>query len=437
MNIATVPEHANAESVANLESVLENAHDSLVQLPREISYGSPLDQAALYQTLITWAGDRRARVARLPFSQAELSIDPSEFRLTDLAFVLATVCGRLESSDGSDITAEVRRSRLGDRLSRQGFRAGETGGPDAILLAADDSRLSASSELSSVRSKTADSNARTLYYRVSLDSSDREQDRAALGEGEEVLSDAWQRRYLIRTRYPVGHPKRDNAIFTPLGARVLQLTDADLIRWEGAHPRGSSPADWLGEALFELIQNVERHASTSLRGAPLPYAISGLLVDTRSVSSLTKGATPGSPSANFISRLAAATRPRPSRLVAVTVIDSGEGLAHTAARRIAGASIRSESDEIHFLKQALAGTPQGQGRPLHGFGLARVSDLLSELGGFVRIRSGSLSVFRDFIAHPLKRPNDSVTNWQFDHADGGHNRRGAAVTLLIPVGGEA
>lgn len=99
-------------------------------------------------------------------------------------------------------------------------------------------------------------------------------------------------------------------------------------------------------------------------------------------------------------------------------------------------SPESPAHELRYFLRALRMTSSGSTRePLRGLGLRRVQTLLSELGGFARIRSGRFSIQRDFLQQPFGGADERESLWW-----GGvsaptprEKTAGTALTLLLPI----
>ncbi|MBA4247285.1 MAG: hypothetical protein C0444_03200 [Microbacterium sp.] len=127
----------------------------------------------------------------------------------------------------------------------------------------------------------------------------------------------------------------------------------------------------------------------------------------------------------------------------VSVIDHGIGLAASAAKALNENSPGSEDEEIGYLMKALNRQFKVSSRPLGNIGLPLVQQLLTNLDGFMSIRTGRTEISRDFIKTRLElkdiaesgsRPMRFV-EWvppslnEFSVGD----RAGAAVTFMMPV----
>ena len=116
------------------------------------------------------------------------------------------------------------------------------------------------------------------------------------------------------------------------------------------------------------------------------------------------------------------------------VVDSGDGLAFTAAARDDLRALDPVA-ELKYFQRAVSGDARSPERPLHGFGMTIVGHLLTAMSGFVQIRSGSIVLHRDFgnsQFNAMKR--DLTTDWAFD-LDAGtepHRRWGSVVTIVLP-----
>ena len=88
------------------------------------------------------------------------------------------------------------------------------------------------------------------------------------------------------------------------------------------------------------------------------------------------------------------------KFLEVSVFDAGIGLAqHALGRAITDTT--SLKEEYDLVMKCLRKYTSASGRTFRGLGLHRVMTLLTQTKGFVRYRSGRLSLFRNFHEHPF------------------------------------
>ncbi|MBT1696078.1 hypothetical protein KK083_04265 [Fulvivirgaceae bacterium PWU4] len=125
----------------------------------------------------------------------------------------------------------------------------------------------------------------------------------------------------------------------------------------------------------------------------------------------------------------------------ISVIDSGSGLAQRYAER--DADSMTVSEEYQFLKECLMKNKtshkefsDAQGR---GIGLHRTMELLDSKKGFLRIRSGRMHLYRNFLKFPFlnkesSNPNYSLQDWDTNSTIP-ENRpmiEGTSISIILP-----
>jgi hypothetical protein len=141
-----------------------------------------------------------------------------------------------------------------------------------------------------------------------------------------------------------------------------------------------------------------------------------------------------------------------ARMIELTFFDSGEGLAYwMAADGAPRTNYLTFKDEIRYTASALQ---RGSGARdtiffLSGQGIPRALEAISKLGGFVHLRTGRMSLFRDFIVEPFSADEHQDTDALFGtevelryFRDWSTRRRafsefepsrGTTYTVLLPV----
>lgn len=231
------------------------------------------------------------------------------------------------------------------------------------------------------------------------------------------------------------HPRTGEVLadFTGLVRQaLLRLIKRNRLRIEDVD------AGLLASLFRELFSNTHLHARTDLEGALYPRSARGIVFALRPVDiphdAFSAGLNALREYIESMERQAA--RPR-VEFLEVSVFDSGPGL----AARSFGAlipdqmPIQKEYDLVHkcFLK-SITTVPN----PAHGWGLPRVMHALKSSGGFMRLRTGRLSLCKWF-PPGLEEPRVTDADLQFTDISGGppeqHARvEGAVFTILIPIG---
>lgn len=190
----------------------------------------------------------------------------------------------------------------------------------------------------------------------------------------------------------------------------------------------------VGSLLHEVFENTDEHATRDLEGNILKKSVRGFFVrrhwlSPTEIEKLTEGYPPLRAFCESIPALADAKR----QLIEVSVFDSGPGLAQRLRRKsLSALSTKEEFDAVQDCFRAGVTTKTHSG---HGIGLRYVIRLLQQKKGFMRIRTGRLSLFADL---------SSVGAAEEEHmprlmdASGSDLRRvgrvrGTLLTFLIPL----
>lgn len=224
----------------------------------------------------------------------------------------------------------------------------------------------------------------------------------------------------------------------PLGWRVMGLSPVGLRH----DAQFAEDAYELGKALFELVQNTHEHALTNALGARFTHSVRGVHVRalTQPRGRLVASARGQNDLAEYFAAfptggpLAADDQ---LRFIAVTVFDSGPGL---AARTLWDVGLRGSATPDQE-RRALLGTLRKhdtQDRDgLRGLGLTRVQRYLTAVGGYGMIRSGRFRLTRDFNAHPFIAGEDNSNKWwgELPTPPVLTRVRGTAFTMVVPARG--
>ncbi|TAJ47850.1 MAG: hypothetical protein EPO52_06510 [Herbiconiux sp.] len=429
-----IPAVADQSTVREFEERIFRAPDARLVWHEPTSYATPLDRSNLLHAIITWG--RLTQSSTLVVGEAVSSAaDLTRFMECDELLLAGISARQVRRFNDAQITPDARSSASHELARRRAIPSEGTHRTLVLNNTEPSWNTSPDAMAGAPPSVSTDAGARSLFFRVSLEGTSTDERSMLLGAGETVVTDEFTRDWLVRARWPEAHPLGGSGPFTTLGQRILNPTRPMIDAWERGHPRGSSPADWLGQALWEIFQNTEHHAS-STGGTRIDRATRMLLCTRWSKTELMSAPETMS---RYVDGVERASGTKVDGYLMVTVLDSGDGLAYTAAARD-DVGFLDESDEIAYLKSAVRGTSQSPERPMHGFGMPIVSQLLTDLGGLLRIRSGSLSLSRDFAARPRSaNERDDPLDWHFDLDDSARpfRRFGSAVTVVLPSYGDA
>lgn len=435
MSMIDIDAQVDHSTVLRLEREVLRATPARLRISRSHSAVDPLSRVATYQLLTSLS-----RQAKKPVLELDVSGEAELYDLVGsdpLAFAAVSLADGIEDADGRQVSSYVWRELASLRRQHAALFPWSAWGISETRVAV--ARFDPLSEVGSpefgTRNKrgwSTDFAARTLFTPVSLEAVlDDERDEVlshTQNADHEVTRTSIYRRVLQRRTWPAQHPLSSRDIeFQTVGDRLLPVGEQGLAVWRARHAADSSPSDWLGHALYELVQNAERHATKSVDGSAIasPATIviadrfgSGELEIERCTQSLQ----------NYLEGQQA------QEFVAVTVLDCGDGLGATAAWRSTQMKELSAADEAGYLRSAVSGTLRERSGPLHGFGLPLVQHLVSDLGGMVHVRSGQTVVYRDFRRSPYAIANDDRTAWLHDESDEveGYLRKGTAFTMIVP-----
>ena len=194
-----------------------------------------------------------------------------------------------------------------------------------------------------------------------------------------------------------------------------------------------------GAIFHELFRNTHEHARHDRNGALLRRSLRGMIVNRRAwtrekVESVVKEAPP---LREFTQSQISGGRDDYVRWLEVSVFDSGIGLA--------AHWMRDQWSETTPVDQELAATEKclqkwasASGQSHKGLGLHEVATMLTRLNGFMRIRSGCLSLYRDFNLNPVNEPiTDFVKLFDWTTMTNSPTKMapvaGTLFTLLIPI----
>jgi hypothetical protein len=202
----------------------------------------------------------------------------------------------------------------------------------------------------------------------------------------------------------------------------------------------------LAAILKELFANTHDHARRDLDGKSLIRSVRGVharlhQVDPARIAEFTEGLPTLTA---YLTDRAALWRGRYLVLAEISVFDSGPGLAaKSLGRRDESISIQDEYDAVSrcFLKHVTS-----KARASDGLGLYRTLGLLKARSGFLRLRTGRLSLCRAFSPAGNPGGHETLDAGDLQLRDGMTGgavptrmpfAEGAVATILLPVGSVA
>lgn len=348
-----------------------------LQLPKNIRYLAGGAEAALTQVIVSWA-------QRKPGARLETFLS-SEDQVSDFVRRLSGIVAGLSASQavgrsGISILAELQLAALSrlERLQGDRPKIGYRG--------------------SSVEIVCADH----------------------LGRGAP---------YLLYLPNPSDEPQlRPRENFRDLAHWLLRRT----IPREYQHLFDTEAPDAIGGMLFEIFKNTEDHALVDASGDLLDVSIRAIKTNhiAATPESLERVAESFPPLATFSSSLRPPRDAAQTHLFELSVLDSGPGFATTWTKTpLHQLSIEQEERAV----RECFGRGSAKGESRFGEGLPHVLRLLRRQRGFLRLRTGRLSLHADF-SGPTDGDEDSpLTRYVPENASELAPVAGSLLTILIPM----
>ncbi|WP_226531961.1 hypothetical protein [Microbacterium paraoxydans] len=399
------------------------------------------------QLVLTWGQNMTGRV--LQVTPAAVARAQGKHALSDVELFALYLAERI-TVDGEDVTSEMKA--LGrEQLAARNILAthyGDGSETSSILLAAQTLTNRTSPELHAEweGEPSIEETARTLYH--DLWPTRTAPVRGPLTELAEEAVPATNPTHITRTRYPSGHPAEFGDEFRNLAQRVPQVRGVALSLATKVRQQPKPIQDEVGEILFELVQNTEWHASDLAGGRTgancRSFTFREYSYDPNEITAATTF------DHNFVAYVRDAARLAEretgynvTRAVfgTATIIDSGIGLARSVAESLNERHLLTKETEIRYLTAALAKNLKRRRVDLGDIGLARVQQSLTNLNGFMSVRTGTVEMLRNFIVRPFEPlkpgatpPPSLILDWipaAEDFMVG--PRVGTAVTIAYPV----
>lgn len=235
--------------------------------------------------------------------------------------------------------------------------------------------------------------------------------------------------YLLSEPGSSEHSKlRPRSAFTDLASYLLGRTVPNEYQ---PFIRPETP-EALGGIIFELFKNTEDHAQTDASGNVLDISI-------RAIKTVHHGAKPDDlaavvadfpPLAHFCSSLRPPRNATQTHLFELSVLDSGPGFAASRLGRPLGDI--SAADEETAVRDCFS-TFSAKGGSRFGQGLPHVLRLLSRERGFLRLRTGRISLHADFSASDWDSHGDLLETWLPPDCERLAPVAGSLLTVLIPL----
>lgn len=211
----------------------------------------------------------------------------------------------------------------------------------------------------------------------------------------------------------------------------------------------------ISRILYELFRNTQDHARRLWDGSINPSSIRGVLVarHTRSYSEWAECLSNCQPVSTYVHSLLSSLNKEIAKyermphgqiavseksrltLLEISITDSGSGLAQHYLRTDLTQSSLPAKREHDAVVECFNKHATSTNNPSRGLGLHRVLTCLTDLGGFLRIRTGHLNLYRDLVLRPYGQ-QQIFHDWDTS-GPATHNIHpmvlGTVVTVLIPV----
>lgn len=218
-----------------------------------------------------------------------------------------------------------------------------------------------------------------------------------------------------------------------LFARRLMLAETNTARRE----RIQNVAMRLGTILFETFRNTHQWARTSVEGVPIRRGVRGLLIRRYRQHAASPGSTlkqrheRDAPLANFLANHL--DHAGSGGVLELSVFDGGPGL----VRRLRGtsdlASLSLEEERAACLA-CFNKHITSSGVPHRGIGLYSSMRELHLLGGFLRLRTGRMSLYRDFREIPFREGEPATfADWPAQDGQPYPDVAGTVLTFVLPI----
>lgn len=407
---------------------------------------------ALVQALLSWA--RHPGLSHLRVSEKLLEPRSDPLKASDIYLIVCLLADTINGNSRKDLSKEFRMRFLEalENRNTMGSIAGSANRSCSIVLPTHGLRFTSSPDLHAHLDglPAIEENARTLYHNVwpSADLTHALRDPLYY-EGEAIISAPdGVSKLLTREQWPKNYPlSKIEGKFRPLVWRGSSFREPASKELRRTLFNADKAVDDLGAAVYELVQNTEWHALGPGRmqqgaGCRLVRFKEDIILkqDLDEIGQFHRGlevyarALFESPPVTLQGNVSSVT------LLSVSVIDSGIGIARSAAASVGELHLYKPSSEIRYLRLALSKTLESTKRKaMSGIGLARVQQVLSNLNGSMMIRSGSVELFRDFRSRPFAPDGLDVKsnyiNWvsPYPEDNDGFQKAGTAVTLFVPV----
>lgn len=193
----------------------------------------------------------------------------------------------------------------------------------------------------------------------------------------------------------------------------------------------------LGTILFETFRNTDQWARTTVEGVPIRRGVRGVLVrryrqhPAQQGSGLEQRHEQDAPLSRFLARHLGPTDS--GGMLELSVFDGGPGLVRRS-QGITELSSISPADERAACLECFNKHNTSSDTPHRGLGLYAAMRELSQLRGFLRLRTGRLALFRDLHDEPFEEGAPaSFSDWPGRERGANAEVAGTVLTFLLPI----
>ncbi len=225
-----------------------------------------------------------------------------------------------------------------------------------------------------------------------------------------------------------GRELRGRADFKSIAKKLLDVTVGERL----GRGWSNQESEAVGGMLYETFRNTEDHALFDLNGNELKRSVRGIQAIHRVIKPemITTLAGDFDPLLKFLSKQSPEDGQHHINLMELSIFDCGPGFAQTwLGKPISKMSIEEEL-------AAVCDCFAIGSRKLHlgyGQGLPHVISLLRSMGGFIRLRTGRLSLYFDFANSTMTEEKLLLNSWHLNDSVELAEVAGSLLTLFLPL----
>jgi hypothetical protein len=251
----------------------------------------------------------------------------------------------------------------------------------------------------------------------------------------------FDKNFYLQTNLPKQPPRKDDQIENI----IRDMIDKTFYTAGGAAPLPDSDYELIGRIFTELFKNTHEHGSRDLdREKWLKPAVRTIYTKTLNLGEVAaQNMVAGADVlASYIASLSDHNIER-RRYLELGIVDSGLGFYQRWQADHSGESLAelpNIKQEYEIFEKCFSFRSTSSSEDHKGMGLPTVMERLTELKGFMKVRSGRLSLYRDFNSQPYQLNGDCVF-YDWNTMQPGtlnptamSNTAGVSITLLVPLG---